>query len=150
MLSSQNPTISTLKISKRSPPGTTTSHCHTTTSLISSLILIHCRTSAPTLPPHLFAKRENLAKKMGVMLVVTVMIMLVLESQQVECAFAIPLNPCTLPECIARCKDILHEKFMSASCMTTGSKGSLFRWLHSFAERTKVSWIDQLKELLIA
>ncbi|KAL2347063.1 hypothetical protein Fmac_001063 [Flemingia macrophylla] len=53
-----------------------------------------------------------------------VVIMLVLVAQPAECAFAVPLNPCTLPECIAQCKKILQAKFMSASC-TTGSQGNL-------------------------
>ncbi|RDX58149.1 hypothetical protein CR513_62552, partial [Mucuna pruriens] len=37
-----------------------------------------------------------MAKMLGVM-VMTVLVMLVLEPQPVECIFAIPLNPCTLP-----------------------------------------------------
>nr|KYP49692.1 hypothetical protein KK1_028560 [Cajanus cajan] len=57
-------------------------------------------------------------------LVVTVVAMLVLMPQPAECVFGIPLNPCTLPECTARCKEILGPKFMSASCTTT-SKGQI-------------------------
>nr|KYP49693.1 hypothetical protein KK1_028561 [Cajanus cajan] len=66
----------------------------------------------------------NFTKKLAFILVVTVLIMLVFVPQPSECAFAVPLNPCTLPECIAQCKKILHAKFMSASC-TTGSQGNL-------------------------
>lgn len=66
----------------------------------------------------------NFPKKLALIMVITVMVMLVLEPQHVECAFAVPLNPCTVPECIAQCKKILHAKFMSASC-TTGSQGNL-------------------------
>ncbi|ESW09879.1 hypothetical protein PHAVU_009G164000 [Phaseolus vulgaris] len=62
--------------------------------------------------------------KLGMIFVIIVLMMLVLEPKPVECAFAVPLNPCTLPECIAQCKKILHAKFMSASC-TTGSQGNL-------------------------
>ncbi|KAK7411009.1 hypothetical protein VNO78_02334 [Psophocarpus tetragonolobus] len=64
----------------------------------------------------------NLAKKL---IVITAIVMLVFEAPQgVECAFAVPLDPCTLPQCIAKCKKILNAKFMSASC-TTGSQGNL-------------------------
>lgn len=71
-----------------------------------------------------FFMAENLPKKLGVMLVVIVLVaILVLEPQLVECSFSIPFNPCTLPECIAQWKNILHKKFMSASCMITGSQG---------------------------
>ncbi|KAL3015509.1 hypothetical protein AAZX31_06G160300 [Glycine max] len=66
----------------------------------------------------------NFAKELALILMITLIVMLVLEPQPVECAFAVPLNPCTLPECIAQCKKILHAKFMSASC-TTGSQGNL-------------------------
>lgn len=34
----------------------------------------------------------------------------------VECAIGIDLNPCTLPECIAACKKVLEEKYLSATC----------------------------------
>ncbi|KAJ1417885.1 hypothetical protein SESBI_16351 [Sesbania bispinosa] len=58
----------------------------------------------------------NFVQKLAVMLIVTVVAMLVMELQTAEGAFAIPLNPCTLPECIAKCKNILGPKFLSASC----------------------------------
>ncbi|RDY07444.1 hypothetical protein CR513_08440, partial [Mucuna pruriens] len=65
-----------------------------------------------------------MGKKLDMMLVVTALVMLVmLEAQPAECAFGIPLNPCTLPVCTAKCKNILHQKFMSASCTIT-SRGS--------------------------
>ena len=65
---------------------------------------------------------EKLAKILTVILVVTVMAM---EAQPVDSAFAIAMDPCTLPECIAKCKNILGQKFMSASCVKNGSKGAL-------------------------
>jgi len=67
----------------------------------------------------------NLAKMLTMTLVMTVLAMFVLEAQPVDSAFAIPVNPCTLSECIAQCKKILGQKFMSASCVKDGSKGSL-------------------------
>ncbi|KAK7346269.1 hypothetical protein VNO80_20784 [Phaseolus coccineus] len=68
---------------------------------------------------------ENLAKMLTMILVMTVLAILVMEAQPVDSAFAIPIDPCTLSECIARCKKILGQKFMSASCVQNGSKGSL-------------------------
>lgn len=65
---------------------------------------------------------ENLAKMLTMILVVTAVAM---EAQPVDSAFAIPMYPCTLPECIAGCKKILGQKFMSASCVKNGSKGAL-------------------------
>ncbi|KAK7350716.1 hypothetical protein VNO77_09615 [Canavalia gladiata] len=66
----------------------------------------------------------NLSKKLVVNMMVTVLIMLVSEPQAVESAFAIPLNPCTLAQCIAECKKILQGKFMSATC-ASNSQGKL-------------------------
>ncbi|KAK7282074.1 hypothetical protein RIF29_10595 [Crotalaria pallida] len=65
---------------------------------------------------------ENFVKNLALILVATVLILLVLNPQPVECQFGIVLNPCTLPECTARCKKILQDKFMSASCVKN-SKG---------------------------
>ncbi|KAJ1417886.1 hypothetical protein SESBI_16353 [Sesbania bispinosa] len=67
---------------------------------------------------------KHFVQKLAVILMVTVVGMLVMELQPAECAFAIPLNPCTLPECISQCKKILQGKFISASC-TNGSQGKL-------------------------
>lgn len=33
-----------------------------------------------------------------------------------EGVFGIAMNPCSVPKCSSACKNILHEKFMSASC----------------------------------
>lgn len=73
---------------------------------------------------HLISMAANFVQKMAVMLVVIVLGMLVVELQPAEGAFAISMNPCTLPKCIAACKNILHGKFMSASCVIT-SHGKL-------------------------
>ncbi|KAK7292951.1 hypothetical protein RJT34_15809 [Clitoria ternatea] len=67
---------------------------------------------------------QKFVKKMAVVFVVTVFVMLFWELQPAESAFAIPLNPCELPQCIAECKKILNQKFISASC-TTNSQGKL-------------------------
>ncbi|CAI0384733.1 unnamed protein product [Linum tenue] len=37
----------------------------------------------------------------------------------VEGAFSIYINPCTLPACIAACKNVLKDKFKSASCASS-------------------------------
>ncbi|BAT75287.1 hypothetical protein LR48_Vigan01g168200 [Vigna angularis] len=61
---------------------------------------------------------ENLAKMLTVILVVTAVAM---EAEPVDSAVAIPMYPCSVPECIAGCKKILGEKFRSASCLTNGN-----------------------------
>ncbi|KAF7834019.1 ACT domain repeat 6 isoform 1 [Senna tora] len=66
----------------------------------------------------------NVVKKMVLMLMMVVMGMLVFGVQSGESAIAIPMNPCTLPQCIAACKKALKAKYMSASCSTT-SQGKL-------------------------
>lgn len=47
---------------------------------------------------------------------------LILAPKGVESAFGIEVNPCTLPACIAACKKVLKDKFLSASCVD-GPKG---------------------------
>ncbi|PIM99608.1 hypothetical protein CDL12_27896 [Handroanthus impetiginosus] len=47
---------------------------------------------------------------------------LVLAPKQLECAIGIDLNPCTLPQCIAACKKVLGDKYVSATC-AAGPKG---------------------------
>ncbi|MBA0880890.1 hypothetical protein Goshw_011360 [Gossypium schwendimanii] len=62
--------------------------------------------------------------KFELVLIVMAMAMgvLVLSPSLAEGAFGIQLNPCTLDKCIAACKKILHEKFLSATC-ATGPQG---------------------------
>ncbi|KAF7834020.1 ACT domain repeat 6 isoform 1 [Senna tora] len=61
---------------------------------------------------------------MLMMLMVVVVGMLVLGVHSGECAIAIPMNPCTLPQCVTECKKALQAKYMSASCATS-SQGKL-------------------------
>ncbi|KAI4343582.1 hypothetical protein L6164_010916 [Bauhinia variegata] len=68
----------------------------------------------------MFSEEEKVTKKF---VVIAMLVMLLLGgSHPVEGAFAIPLDPCTLPECIAECKKILQQKFLSATC-SDGSEG---------------------------
>ncbi|KAI4336348.1 hypothetical protein L6164_014885 [Bauhinia variegata] len=61
-------------------------------------------------------------KRSVVILAITMLVLGGLEPA--ECAFAIPLNPCTLAECIAECKKALQAKFLSATCAAS-SQGKL-------------------------
>ncbi|KDP22585.1 hypothetical protein JCGZ_26416 [Jatropha curcas] len=44
--------------------------------------------------------------------------LLVFGGNVVEGSFSIKLDPCTVDRCIAECKKVLKEKFLSASCVT--------------------------------
>ncbi|CAI9757334.1 unnamed protein product [Fraxinus pennsylvanica] len=66
-----------------------------------------------------------LVKKKWVLVVIATMIwLLILGPSNVECAFGIEINPCTLSECVAACKKALNEKYLSATC-AVGPKGNI-------------------------
>lgn len=63
-------------------------------------------------------------KKFLTVLIAVAMCMLIFGARDGESAIAISLNPCTLDKCIDACKNVLKEKFQSASCVIN-PKGKL-------------------------
>ncbi|CAN4089340.1 unnamed protein product [Withania somnifera] len=59
---------------------------------------------------------KALKKQSGVVLMMVIMALIICDPINVEGAFGIDINPCTLPECIAACKKILKDKYQSATC----------------------------------
>ncbi|PIN23587.1 hypothetical protein CDL12_03686 [Handroanthus impetiginosus] len=60
--------------------------------------------------------------KWVVILLVIAMTIVTMGPTSVECAIGIDLNPCTQAECVAACKKVLEERYVSATC-AAGPKG---------------------------
>lgn len=80
------------------------------------------------------------ANKVMIVLIVVAISMVMLGAQYGECAVSIPLDPCILSECIEKCKELLKEKFLSASCVTNpnGKLCVCLGWYGYSSTHTKV------------
>ncbi|TMW94792.1 hypothetical protein EJD97_009790 [Solanum chilense] len=66
---------------------------------------------------------KGLRKQSGIMLMMVIMALIICDPiNVVESAVGIDIHPCTLPACIAACKELLKDKYKSATC-ATGPKG---------------------------
>ncbi|KAL9324051.1 hypothetical protein ACSQ67_008908 [Phaseolus vulgaris] len=60
---------------------------------------------------------EKMSKKLGVMMVLTILVVLAMEAHHVECNnFMIPMYPCDPLSCLTRCEEVRENKFKGSHC----------------------------------